>query len=1582
MNNYRSRKLPKNSLPVAHLMGSYYAKGKPTGYLEPLRNTFVIASLIENSHFNPEHNLLLATDDKGVLHSLNPKDLSLRSPIHDHPSLSRTLMLPPPDMVSFIKNASKENAGISYEWVDTLIQKLTDTSHPESIRSYALQKRHKKDIKPPDEKNIGKTYGTWYGGLDPDIPIFTYIVPRIRSLICIAHKSMPINFNKAIQVITPSQRPGEEESIEWFTNTGENGVAIGILSGSKQTLTDGIYKFQVIVDKDAAHISPNRFNNFITQESDENQQDNTQETEDDLTYSLSEMIRFKITNPAGEFDIISLNPITLEESLITQYARFYGHLLASEKYGTPSLKKDNPHDTKTKDSKMDSKAAVKSPGFKDYISNHEILRSKAELAAGIAQVDLGTPGQQKLLGDIAKALHDHSSKMQNEVVKDSLDAFFLVQDGKSAFADLYGARQGLLDSLPNYADWRNHLAPSLHAPINASDIDQHSNSLAGKVGIPLEAVKLFERATLVDDLRKNTVALSKNIFTHFTTTLPELKDSKEDYIRLAKSYFDLLSRHEVLASITLRYGFEFDEHAAYIPNKENEAVLSSKIEDIKKILQRTDKVVVEVVGHTCNIGSPEYNLVLSKKRAATIKKYLSEQGIPEDKISTLGLGAKSPSEPNNSRENRALNRRVVITAITTDKNEIPPSREGMGTLERYRAVALQKQIEKDKFPLKAAFQLTDIALGLLSVVPLTAPAARAIIAVKTAYSTSMSLVLKLDSLFYESGIQEYESEKKKIEALKLEGSANKRHFLEPFNALKDKDTVPDEIEWAGQFRVRAEVLQGLITLLIRASIRANENPEKSYEDYIRDYAIKEYIENFIMRDGWLYPKDGGAAFNLATYWLFAINSFNDQKEALGYDPKAVQYGLDTNNRALSNEEVKSIQESAEKMLSGTKDRPERYTGAHAYHLLHRPQARYVERHLTTDFQRYFPIHYCSELTDFSAFKQFANTFRPTIRHIKKTDIEYTRIYYQDDNNNWVPFITKKADAVSLPGRDISNSRSTRLAQPTTEPHIISPETPIRVLIVFKDQAEMPSAIPLRFETHRMDGINVSGPYYKALVQPLNDDDFVLPEEKQFRGKVGCVFYPFFQLWDKTHLGIKPLMGDEFFRLNTFFGVKRYYEWGNLTDMEYTVFCKIGDSSHLIPIPLMSVKTPQDTIYLNNKISTFVNDKIHVTLDANQPVQAAMLEEGFLRNRGSDFKYPELFKDEQRVQVSVKVGKQAPFISVLSDRVIQEDIKDTKKANNHLQISLEEEGTAIQFKGFKWEEPVEFLVTYSVQQLNTQKYMKKEGHDDIPKEDRHQVADWRVIPCHATLFTDMPDWYYPDSFKHKGPKLQSTMFFLGKLTMKTGALIKYSAAQVAITDTGDFAAPHLAPLYRLLTKVNSGSLTKAEQNKLLALFGNPKYNNSVFQGGIDNSWYIYAAHFKCSYHTPKGKLVHSLRPFGKNIFERAGKDEYIEYFLRDFGSGGLSGISVEKANAGRVTDRQLEEPRFNFAMPKSFTKEMIWTKKRNADEVAQFKEQNKDKYEWLTTPGLKEEEAKNWLDNEAQKLNDYKPMLFGPTHEEK
>lgn len=88
-----------------------------------------------------------------------------------------------------------------------------------------------------------------------------------------------------------------------------------------------------------------------------------------------------------------------------------------------------------------------------------------------------------------------------------------------------------------------------------------------------------------------------------------------------------------------------------------------ELDKIVDFLNNNPGLIVEIGGHTDDTGTSEYNLTLSNKRAKAVVDYLITNGISISRIQSRGYGFLKPILPNNSKENRAANRRTEIKII-------------------------------------------------------------------------------------------------------------------------------------------------------------------------------------------------------------------------------------------------------------------------------------------------------------------------------------------------------------------------------------------------------------------------------------------------------------------------------------------------------------------------------------------------------------------------------------------------------------------------------------------------------------------------------------------------------------------------------------------------------------------------------------------------------------------------------------------------------------------------------------------------------------------------------------------------------
>lgn len=84
------------------------------------------------------------------------------------------------------------------------------------------------------------------------------------------------------------------------------------------------------------------------------------------------------------------------------------------------------------------------------------------------------------------------------------------------------------------------------------------------------------------------------------------------------------------------------------------------LDRLVSFLERYPERRVEIEGHTDNVGSGEYNLGLSRRRADSVLDYLTQRGINPGRLSALGLGQERPIASNLTAAGRQQNRRVEI----------------------------------------------------------------------------------------------------------------------------------------------------------------------------------------------------------------------------------------------------------------------------------------------------------------------------------------------------------------------------------------------------------------------------------------------------------------------------------------------------------------------------------------------------------------------------------------------------------------------------------------------------------------------------------------------------------------------------------------------------------------------------------------------------------------------------------------------------------------------------------------------------------------------------------------------------------
>ena len=87
-------------------------------------------------------------------------------------------------------------------------------------------------------------------------------------------------------------------------------------------------------------------------------------------------------------------------------------------------------------------------------------------------------------------------------------------------------------------------------------------------------------------------------------------------------------------------------------------------EMVQQLKQDAKNIFIEIEGHTDNVGDKIVNTKIGLDRAEAVQRYLYEQyQIPLHKMNIISYGEDKPVAPNNTRDGRAQNRRVVIKVL-------------------------------------------------------------------------------------------------------------------------------------------------------------------------------------------------------------------------------------------------------------------------------------------------------------------------------------------------------------------------------------------------------------------------------------------------------------------------------------------------------------------------------------------------------------------------------------------------------------------------------------------------------------------------------------------------------------------------------------------------------------------------------------------------------------------------------------------------------------------------------------------------------------------------------------------------------
>ena len=142
----------------------------------------------------------------------------------------------------------------------------------------------------------------------------------------------------------------------------------------------------------------------------------------------------------------------------------------------------------------------------------------------------------------------------------------------------------------------------------------------------------------------------------------KMMDDQEREMRdaLAASEAAAISREGNLLAVTFKGDVTFDTNSTQV-----RPGLYIEITRVANILKQYPQTLIRVEGHTDSVGSEEYNMDLSVRRALAVKNLLVREGVSEYRMETVGFGESTPVASNDTAAGRQMNRRVEIKIAPT-----------------------------------------------------------------------------------------------------------------------------------------------------------------------------------------------------------------------------------------------------------------------------------------------------------------------------------------------------------------------------------------------------------------------------------------------------------------------------------------------------------------------------------------------------------------------------------------------------------------------------------------------------------------------------------------------------------------------------------------------------------------------------------------------------------------------------------------------------------------------------------------------------------------------------------------------------
>ena len=823
------------------------------------------------------------------------------------------------------------------------------------------------------------------------------------------------------------------------------------------------------------------------------------------------------------------------------------------------------------------------------------------------------------------------------------------------------------------------------------------------------------------------------------------------------------------------------------------------------------------------------------------------------KLVPTGKGESQPGEG----LSRAERRRVEAVIEINKAKRYYPSREGMDEFERYRALSLLYSRAENEQIAAAVKSTIDLAL--------CAPAAP-VVAAKLLWEVGGLLVDATALLNKLINGTDYINLVKQHDKQMVESRDN----LIAMNlaAKNEKDKRAAYLQ--SQYQLRAESLYGLMRLLTRCAIEVDESysgklsrmfdksnrDDLSYLGNIKHYRVNDYIDRFVLNDGWQLPESMLLPITLDQHWIQIVEEDLLDGIIASSDTSALEKaealmerhtGVDVFSLATAEGRVEAVKDMYDWVKDSVLASP--LQGIDYVRFSSSDEFEHRDDMMTAQYQRFFPIHYMAadDIDDFSG--KFKNDFSGIKDDTYSLFCISARGFasQKDINEGWVPLKERLNSAAGL-----------------------SPVDQIRIS-VFLDHTKIEKQIaddsirymPIQVKPIRCDGYNIPGVATKDFIQKIEVENLTSYEKEQLLalgyldkeggsyklvdGKplYGAILTPFFTYGVNRFYGTRPMArsietwweSDEkdgesnSYKVDAFWGgsdtwtMEYFYEvmLANRPDSEKSVTYLVGENDD-------KIKT-----YKNEFTLTLDPERIHsIPKGKGTFAESRLLRPHFLASRSEKEVIPKLF-DNAESTVLMKNGDGEYLDAVRA-------IKD-HNANyfNHERV----------IHDFDWSKSVDIIVLVVAEDLNVAEYKELK----IP---------WKSLPVSIKA--------------RNGRELNSS---------SDGATYHSNLKYIGVfSGNGDNAK---------FEQDENASIINTGLKDLKEYFSNPEVVDGfkTIESSSESDRHVYAAHISLSYQALTGVFRKGLRPCNANVIRTIEKlNTRINFKISTPGNSGFRSTTAK------------------------------------------------------------------------------------------